>query len=231
MNIIITGGSRGIGKEVALSLSENKDNRILVTGRNEKALKEVAEAAANENITWFTSDLSGTNGKTSFLAKHISSLFSIVDILINNAGSLVNKKFVELKEEEIRRMMDVNYFAPAMIIRSLLPLMKKGSHIVNISSMGGYQGSVKFPGLSCYSASKAAIACLTECLANEFSESGISVNCLALGSVSTEMLEEAFPGYKAPLSSKEMGEFIAWFAMNGNKFFNGKILPVALSVP
>jgi NAD(P)-dependent dehydrogenase (short-subunit alcohol dehydrogenase family) len=97
--------------------------------------------------------------------------------------------------------------------------------------MGGFQGSVKFIGLSCYSASKAAIACLTECLASEFSESGIAVNCLALGSVSTEMLKEAFPGYKAPLSSKEMGEFIAYFAMNGNKFFNGKILPVALSVP
>lgn len=231
MNIIVTGGSRGIGREVALCLSENKDNQILITGRNEKALKAVAEAAAYENITWFSSDLSGINVKTNYLFEHISSIFSIVDILINNAGSLVNKKFIELKDEEIRLMMDVNYFAPVMIIKSLLPLMKKGSHIVNVSSMGGFQGSVKFPGLSCYSASKAALACLTECLANEFSESGISVNCLALGSVATEMAEEAFPGYKAPLSSKEMGEFIAYFAVNGNKYFNGKILPVALSTP
>jgi NAD(P)-dependent dehydrogenase (short-subunit alcohol dehydrogenase family) len=107
--------------------------------------------------------------------------------------------------------------------------MKKGSHILNISSMGGFQGSVKFPGLSYYSASKAALACLSECLALEFDELGIKVNCLALGSVQTEMLEEAFPGYKAPIDAKKIGEFIADFAINGNKFINGKIIPVALT--
>ncbi len=110
-------------------------------------------------------------------------------------------------------------------------MMSKGSHIVNISSMGGFQGSSKYKGLSYYSASKAAIACLTECLAREFKEMGISVNCLALGSVQTEMLNEAFPGYKAPVSAEEMGEFIAEFALKGNKFFNGKILPVAVTNP
>jgi NAD(P)-dependent dehydrogenase (short-subunit alcohol dehydrogenase family) len=128
-------------------------------------------------------------------------------------------------------MMEVNYFAPAGLIRSLLPMMKRGSHILNISSMGGYQGSIKFTGLSGYSSSKAALACLTECLANELSAAGISVNCLALGSVQTEMLSEAFPGFNAPVSSEEMGKFIAYFAVNGGKFFNGKILPVALSTP
>jgi NAD(P)-dependent dehydrogenase (short-subunit alcohol dehydrogenase family) len=109
--------------------------------------------------------------------------------------------------------------------------MDKGSHIVNIASMGGFQGSSKYPGLSCYSASKAALACLTECLAGEFTESGIKVNCLALGSVQTEMLEEAFPGYKAPVDAQEMAEFIADFALKGHKFFNGKILPVAVNNP
>jgi NAD(P)-dependent dehydrogenase (short-subunit alcohol dehydrogenase family) len=97
--------------------------------------------------------------------------------------------------------------------------------------MGGFQGSVKFKGLSYYSASKAAISCLTECLANEFSESRISVNCLALGAVQTEMLNEAFPGYKAPVEAHEMAEFISEFALSGHKFFNGKILPVAVGTP
>jgi NAD(P)-dependent dehydrogenase (short-subunit alcohol dehydrogenase family) len=128
-------------------------------------------------------------------------------------------------------MMEINYFAPVTLIRTLFPLMRKGSHIVNISSMGGFQGSLKFDGLSCYSASKAAMACLTECLASEFSEPGIAVNCLAPGSVSTEMLSDAFPGYNAPVSAKDMGNFVAWFATNGGKFFNGKILPVALTTP
>jgi NAD(P)-dependent dehydrogenase (short-subunit alcohol dehydrogenase family) len=109
--------------------------------------------------------------------------------------------------------------------------MSSGSHIVNISSMGGFQGSAKYKGLSYYSASKAALACLTECLATEFTEFGISVNCLALGAVQTEMLDEAFPGYKAPVDAKQMAEFISGFALTGHKFFNGKILPVALGNP
>ncbi len=231
MNIIITGGSRGIGREAALSLSGDKDNQILITGRNEKALRDVAASAMNENIAWFKVDFSKNGEEIKYLTDHISSLFSIVDIIVNNAGALVKRDFRELTPDDNRFMMEVNYFAPAELIRSLLPFMRKGGHIVNISSMGGFQGSAKFAGLSGYSASKAALACLTQCIADELSDSGISVNCLALGSVQTEMLEAAFPGYNAPVSSAEMGKFIGYFAVNGNKFFNGKILPVALSTP
>jgi NAD(P)-dependent dehydrogenase (short-subunit alcohol dehydrogenase family) len=97
--------------------------------------------------------------------------------------------------------------------------------------MGGFQGSAKYKGLSYYSASKAALACLSECLAAEFATSGINVNCLALGAVQTEMLEEAFPGYKAPVDAKTMARFISDFALNGHKFFNGKVLPVAIDNP
>ena len=97
--------------------------------------------------------------------------------------------------------------------------------------MGGFQGSSKYRGLSYYSAAKAALSCLSECLAEEFREDGIIVNCLALGSVQTEMLEEAFPGYKAPVSAREMAELIADFAVKGSRFFNGKIIPVAFSNP
>ena len=231
MNIIITVGSRGIGREIALSLAEDRDNQIMVTGRDEGALRETADSAANDNISWFVVDLSDASMQIKYLTERINSVFSIVDILVNNAGTLVNKKFKDLRDDEIRLMMEVNYFAPVNLVRSLLPLMRKGSHILNISSMGGFQGSEKFEGLTCYSASKAALASLTECLAGELSLSGISVNCLALGSVQTEMLTEAFPGYKAPVTAAEMGKFISYFALNGNKFFNGKILPVALTTP
>jgi NAD(P)-dependent dehydrogenase (short-subunit alcohol dehydrogenase family) len=231
MNILITGGSRGIGRETALSLAADKNNQILVTGRDENALRTLENEAPYENISRYIIDFSGPGCDYSTFAGHISSVFSIVDILINNAGSLVNKRFTDLSNADVRQMMEINYFAPVTMIRSLFPVMKRGTHIINISSMGGFQGSAKFEGLSCYSASKAAIACLTECLAAEFSEYGISVNCLSPGSVSTEMLSEAFPGYKAPVSAKEMGDFIAWFATSGGKLFNGKILPVALTTP
>jgi NAD(P)-dependent dehydrogenase (short-subunit alcohol dehydrogenase family) len=231
MNILITGGSKGIGRETALSLAADKNNQILVTGRDENTLRSIENDAPFENISRYVIDFSEQGNIYSNFAEHVSSVFSILDILINNAGSLVNKRFTDLSNDDVRQMMEVNYFAPVTLIRSLFPIMKRGTHIINISSMGGFQGSAKFDGLSCYSASKAAIACLTECLAAEFSDYGISVNCLAPGSVSTEMLSEAFPGYKAPVSAREMGDFIAWFATSGGKLFNGKILPVALSTP
>jgi NAD(P)-dependent dehydrogenase (short-subunit alcohol dehydrogenase family) len=166
----------------------------------------------------------------SFL-KAVSAVMKNVDILINTAGSLVVKDFMKFSNERARKMMETNFFGPASVIRILRPHMKKGAHIVNISSMGGYQGSSKYKGLSYYSASKAAISCLSECLAEEFSGSGISVNCLALGAVQTEMFEEAFPDKKAPVSAKKMAEFIVDFAQNGNRFFNGKVLPVAVGNP
>jgi NAD(P)-dependent dehydrogenase (short-subunit alcohol dehydrogenase family) len=128
-------------------------------------------------------------------------------------------------------MYNTNVFAPFLIIQDLLPLFNKNSHIINIGSIGGFQGSSKFPGLSAYSSSKAALAGLSECLAEELAPKKIKVNCLALGAVQTDMLEEAFPGYKAPLNPTEMATFITWFALNGKNYFNGKVLPVSLSTP
>lgn len=231
MNILISGASRGIGKEIALQLAKNKDNRIIITGRNGSALKELVRTSGLKNISYIILDLARLNLQQESFKKEVTSIFDQLDILINNAGSLISRNFADSAENDIRTMMETNFFAPASLIRILLPLFRRGSHIVNISSMGGFQGSEKFPGLSYYSASKAALACLSECLAMEFREAGITVNCLALGSVSTEMLEEAFPGYKAPVSAADMGEFIASFALNGHKYFNGKILPIALTTP
>ena len=228
MNIIVNGGTRGIGKEIVVYLASDEGNNILVTGRNEKALKSIS--ARYGNVHAIAIDLSvfdSDNGKINALAGH----FKKVDILINVAGSLVAKEFMKISNNEARLMMETNFFGPAAVIRVLQPRMRKGSHIVNIASMGGFQGSSKYKGLSYYSASKAALACLTECLATEFLESGIKVNCLALGAVQTEMFEAAFPGYKAPVKAAEMAEFIADFALKGHKFFNGKILPVAINNP
>jgi NAD(P)-dependent dehydrogenase (short-subunit alcohol dehydrogenase family) len=171
------------------------------------------------------------DGQQEKFRETVSNHFRSVDILINIAGAIIVKEFLKMTNDEARIMMETNFFGPATLIRVLQPFMPSGSHIVNISSMGGFQGSTKYTGLSYYSASKAALACLTECIANEFREFGIHVNCLALGAVQTEMLEAAFPGYKAPLDAKQMAEFISGFALTGHKFFNGKILPVAVGNP
>jgi len=231
MNIVINGGTRGIGRETALILVKNKSNTVLVTGRNEDALKQLASHPAAGRLLTYTLDISRFDEQETAFLKAVSSQFSTVDILINSAGLLVSKSFTGFTSREVRMMMETNFFGPASVIRTLLPLMKQGSHIVNITSMGGFQGSSKYRGLSYYSAAKAALSCLSECLAEEFREDGIIVNCLALGSVQTEMLEEAFPGYKAPVSAREMAELIADFAVKGSRFFNGKIIPVAFSNP
>jgi NAD(P)-dependent dehydrogenase (short-subunit alcohol dehydrogenase family) len=229
MNIIVNGGTRGIGRATVINLAQNINNQIIVTGRNKQFLSELS--AAYKNVITYPLDISTieTEGRkvTELVALHLKT----VDTLLNFAGLLVAKDFMEISNDEARMTMETNFFGPASLIRFLKPLMHSGSHIVNISSMGGFQGSVKFKGLSYYSASKAAIACLTECLATEFADSGISVNCLALGAVQTEMLNEAFPGYKAPVDSLQMAEYITDFALRGHKVFNGKILPVAMSTP
>lgn len=229
MNIIVNGGTRGIGKEVINILALNPDNQIIVTGRNEKALIELS--SKYNNVIPAPLDMMLFDKQSKSFSKVVARHFSSVDVLINNAGFLVAKDFLEIDNDEARKIMETNFFGPASLIRVLKPMMVPGSHIVNIASMGGFQGSKKYKGLSYYSASKAALICLTECLANEFNGSGISVNCLALGAVQTEMFDEAFPGFKAPIDAKQMADYISWFALTGQKFFNGKILPVAIGNP
>ncbi|MBN2615095.1 MAG: SDR family oxidoreductase [Bacteroidales bacterium] len=222
MNIVISGGSKGIGKALTELLTK-QGYRVFAISRS------MNSESNHPNLIPFSFDLSHQD--FSPLAKAISAEFDTVDVLINNAGLLVNKPFLELTDEEINQSFDVNLKAPAKLIRVLTPLMNQNSHIVNITSMGGFQGSVKFPGLSVYSASKGALSILTETLALELGDLQIKVNALALGAAQTEMLAQAFPGYKAPLTAGEMAEFIAWFALNGHRFFNGKVLPVSLSTP
>lgn len=231
MNIIITGGSKGIGRETALFMAYEKDNQLLVTGRDEVALKALAEACENGNVSYLRQDLTLLENEFEVVKEQIFNRFSKVDILINCAGSLIVKDFMKIESSEAKEMMETNFSGPASFIRLIVPLMSEGSHIVNISSMGGFQGSSKYKGMAYYSASKAAMACLTECLAVELESLGISVNCLALGSVSTEMFENAFPGYETKVAPGDIARFIAYFATAGKKFFNGKIIPVALKDP
>ena len=148
-----------------------------------------------------------------------------------SAGCLIKKPFTEISEVELEDSFRVNCFSPFILTQSLIPFFTKDAHVLSISSMGGVQGSKKFPGLSAYSTSKSTLITLTECLAEEFKMTDFIFNCLALGAVNTEMLNKAFPGYDAPISASEMGEFIVDFFLNGGKYFNGQVIPVSLTTP
>jgi NAD(P)-dependent dehydrogenase (short-subunit alcohol dehydrogenase family) len=233
MNVIITGASSGIGFETALEFALDSKNKVVCIARSADKLRKLLEIAKgiNPDCNLLPVEFDLINDDYSALVPFLKQHLGSVDILINNAGALINKRFVSTTENEMAAMLESNVMTHFKMIRYTLPLMEKGSHILNIGSMGGFQGSVKFNGLSAYSASKAALHALTECLAVELTETGIKVNCLALGSVQTEMLEEAFPGLEGSVLAFEMGKYVADFAKNGHKFYNGKTLPVAVSTP
>jgi NAD(P)-dependent dehydrogenase (short-subunit alcohol dehydrogenase family) len=225
-NVIITGTSRGIGFEL-VHLFANAGHNVLALSRNAQPVNNLNF----DNIASLSFDLSKVgdyNKVTSFVKDNWKGT---VDILINNAGALLNKPFAQTTMDDFEMVYKTNVFGVAEMIRVVIPFMKNQSHVVSISSMGGVQGSVKFPGLAAYSSSKGAVITLTELLAEEYKEQGISFNVLALGAVQTEMLAEAFPGYKAPTTAQEMATYIYGFALTGHQYYNGKLLQVSNSTP
>ena len=222
-NVVITGTSRGIGYELVQLYGTKNYNVICLT-------RDLSTTSNSKNISVVSTDLSSPESIKNAV-DFINDKFSSVDILINNAGQLINKPFNKTSFTDFESVYKVNVFGVAELIRLLLKSFNSPANIINISSIGGIAGSSKFSGLSAYSSSKGALNILTEMLYEEFKESDITINTLALGAVQTEMLNNAFPGYKAPLSAKEMAEFILEFSLNGFKFFNGKIIPVSISNP
>ena len=224
-NVVITGSSRGIGFELT-KLFSDKGFKVFALSRNISIISNLKLP----NVVPYYLDISSEKS-ISKVVKLISKELKQVDVLINNAGNLINKPFSQTSFHDFESIYKVNVFGLAELVRQFIPYFCKSSHVINISSIGGIAGSSKFSGLSAYSSSKGALNILTEMLCEEFKDSGPSFNCLALGAVQTEMLEEAFPGYQAQVSSLEMANYIYKFSLEGNKFFNGKIIPVSSSNP
>ncbi|MDA9092582.1 SDR family oxidoreductase [Polaribacter sp.] len=224
-NVVITGTSRGIGFELAQQFAKN-GHQVLALSRNTAPLEKIS----HKNITTLSVDLSH-NEDIQKAVNFIKSNWKHVDILINNAGKLINKPFTELTSDDFLEVYKVNVFGVAEITKGIIPFLQKGSHVVTMSSMGGIQGSMKFGGLAAYSSAKGAVITLSELLAEEYKEQQIAFNVLAIGAVQTEMLAEAFPDYKAPLSAQEMANYIYDFSLTGNKFYNGKVLQVSSTTP
>ena len=225
--IVVVGASRGIGRALVEEFAKNSENKIVALSRNIEAMN--TNFAALPQVTSMALDLNSTT-----LNEDLKSVFAsigTIDVLVNNAGYLVNKPFPEITAADMQKSYQINVIGVMQTVQAALGQFNPNAHIVNISSVGGFQGSVKFPGLATYSTSKAAVASFTELFAEEYKDSGIKMNCLCLGSVQTEMLEEAFPGYKALVSPEQMAEYIAQFALTAHNWMNGKILSVSLTTP
>ena len=227
MNIIITGCSKGIGLELVKLLAVN--HKVYAISRDVSLLNEMKQQNQYaKNLFPISADI--TQIKQQFFDSLIDSLG--IDVLINNAGFLANKPFIELSKEDYRQIMDVNFYGVINMIQlSISKLSNAKGQVVNIGSIGGVQGSSKFPGLSIYSSSKGAISILTECLAVELDQFDIKINCLALGAVQTDMLNKAFPGFKAEITALEMASYIVNFINSSSKLSNGLIIPVKKTNP
>jgi 3-oxoacyl-[acyl-carrier protein] reductase len=221
--IVITGASRGIGFALT-QLALQQGHRIYALSRNIQPLKK------SERLYPYRIDLSEEQSLPIF-AEQLQKEGIKIDALIHNAGMLLNKPFSETTTADFESIYRVNVFGLAALTRLLLPLIEPKGHVVSISSMGGLTSSAKFPGLAAYSSSKGAVSILTELLAEEYKETGPAFNALALGAVQTEMLAQAFPGFQAPVTAEEMATYILKFALEGQQFFNGKVLPVSATTP
>ena len=224
-NIVVTGASRGIGYALVTQLV-NDGHTVLALSRNINSLQKIT----TKNLHKLSTDI-GNETDLNKVKEFVANNWQQVDCIIHNAGKLIHKPFRETTTDDFLEVYKVNVFAVAELTRLLLPYLKKGSHVVTVSSMGGIQGSMKFPGLAAYSSSKGAVITLTELLAEEYKEQSIAFNALALGAVQTEMLAEAFPDYKAPTTAEEMARYISNFTLTGNQFYNGKVLQVSASTP
>ncbi|MCB0792745.1 MAG: SDR family oxidoreductase [Flavobacteriales bacterium] len=229
--VLITGASRGIGAETARALVADHGTQVLLVSRNGELLADVASSCSDPT-------------KVEILALDLASADAVPRVdervgqrrlraIINNAGLFRTRNLGQWTLADLEELFRINAHVPFLLAQALADRLEgePQGHVVNIGSMGGVQGSVKFPGLLGYSASKAALAGYTECLAEELRKRGIACNCLALGSVDTEMLRQAFPDHQAGLTALEMGRYVARFALEGHKYFNAKVLPVSTRTP
>jgi len=232
--VLITGVSRGIGWEMFSQCATDDRTYVIGLSRNQEALDRLSAhctSIGGTNFKLFAHDLTGAE-LPSELTSDLQQL-GRVDVLINNAGYLVNKPFLDISKDDWKQCYLTNVYGPFQLLQQLYPWLEvSGSaHVVNIGSMGGVQGSAKFPGLSAYSSSKAALIGMTECLAEELAGSGVRMNIVNLGAVQTEMLREAFPGVNANHEPKEVAEWLLNFAFYSGHLMNGKSVQLSDSTP
>lgn len=185
--VLITGASRGIGRQIAITLAKNKYNIVAVCNKNKKFLDSLQEELSNLDIQFFgfCGDLSKVENIVNLMTYLEDNKISI-DILINNAGISVVGLIQDLSIEKWNRIWNTNVTSAIFLSKYLIPSFLKKGHgkIINISSVWGNVGA------SCevaYSTTKGAINSFTKALAKELAPSNIQVNTISCGIIDTDM--------------------------------------------
>lgn len=195
---IITGAGRGIGAATAFQFAKNGAN-ITITSRSESELFDIQAKLNREfpDIKVFTiaGDLSDSSFRERLVFETIQN-FGKIDILVNNAADILVKPFIDVEENEWDDLIGINlkalYFLTQRVVKEMIPAHQ--GRIINIASLAGVNNIEKFPGLSVYSLTKAAVINFTELLSVELKKHHIQINAIAPGAVNTQMFTTAFPG-------------------------------------
>lgn len=231
---IVTGASKGIGREIAKTLAKNKIKVIANYNNSEKEAKELKEELKKEGIEIdiVKADVSTREG-TSQLAKYVLEKYKKIDILINNAGISEYKLFTDETDEDWQRVINTNLYSAFAMSQEVIPSMvhKKEGLIINISSAWGVVGGALEV---IYSVSKAGMDGLTKALAKELGPSNIRVNSIAPGMINTKMNsnlnDEEIENLKeeTPLGKigepKDIAKCIKWLIEDG--FTTGQIISI-----
>lgn len=226
VQVVVTGAGKGIGFTLCEVFSALGCEVVAISRQLKPSFK-------GQNIYHVQADIANVEATASQIDKLFPGDHSTLKVLIHNAGVLINKPFEMLTFEEMTTMNGVNYLYPMYLTQKLMPWLRKSkhAHTLYIGSMGGFQGSLKYPGLTVYGSTKAGGAGFIEGLASEFRGSGLYFNALSLGAVQTDMLKEAFPLLEESLDVETICNWIAKFALEGFKVMNGQNLPISLGNP
>jgi NAD(P)-dependent dehydrogenase (short-subunit alcohol dehydrogenase family) len=225
--ILVTGSSSGVGFSATTLLLDGGWRVIGLARRAKEVFRD------NPRYLPVEADLAEKDlSKKLRIATEASGIDSLDAVLLNGSGFL-KASFINLNEEDVEQLYRRNVMSCFTILKWAFPLLKAGRfpQVLMITSVGGVLGTQKYPGLSAYSSGKGAQAILAECLAEEWKEEGIQVNALALGSVDTPMLREAFPGYAASMEAGDVGKYIFNWMEGEGLLFNGKVLQVSRGTP
>ena len=197
-NIILTGATGGIGNSILENLV-NAGANVLATGTNQEKLNAIKKKFQSVIVKKF--DISEHKEIENFINKSNEEMENKIDVLINNAGVTNDNLSIRMKEEEWKRVIDINLTSTFLLSKNVIKKMlknKKGK-IINITSVVGHTGNI---GQANYTASKAGIVAMSKSFALEYGKKSINVNCVSPGFIKTEMTNKIQEDYKETLKSR-----------------------------
>ena len=232
--VLITGSSKGIGREIAKLFAKNNYNVVINYNKSEKEAKELLEELTKENysVRIFKADVSNVD-EANALVNYTIGQFEKIDVLINNAGISRFNIFTDISYDEWHEVMNTNlnsaFYVTKKVLQYMLP--EQSGKIINISSMWGLVGSANEVH---YSTSKAALIGMTKALAKELGPSNIQVNAIAPGVIETDMLKEVDEDtiemlkYDTPLmrigKPIDIAKCALFLASDGGDFITGQVI-------